>query len=77
MDFFMVDRHMGDGESACASVCFKGSGFCYDKGSAQANADDEAIHVGPHCISHDEKGKCTSENFCDGGSQSSGWRQIS
>jgi hypothetical protein len=45
----------GDGESACVSVCFKGSGFCYDKGSAQANADDEAIHVGPHCISHDKK----------------------
>ena len=56
-----------DGESACASVCFKGSGFCYDKGSAQANADDEAIHVGPHCISHDEKGKCTSENFVTAG----------
>jgi hypothetical protein len=46
----MVDRHMGDGESACVSVCFKGSGFCYNKGSAEANADDEAIHVGPHCI---------------------------
>ena len=42
-------------------------GFCYDKGSAQANADDEAIHVGPHCISHDEKGKCTSENFVTAG----------
>ena len=63
MDFFMVDRHMGDGESACVSVCFKSSGFCYNKGGAEANADDEAIHVGPHCISNDEKGKCTSENF--------------
>ncbi len=37
----MVDRHMGDGESACVSVCFKSSGFCYNKGGAEANADDK------------------------------------
>jgi hypothetical protein len=37
--------------------------FVMITGSAQANADDEVLHVGPHCISHDEKGKCTSEHF--------------
>ena len=37
--------------------------FVTISGSAQANADDEVLHVGPYCISHDEKGKCTSENF--------------
>ena len=36
--------------------------FVMITGSAQANADDEVLHVGPYCISHDENGS-TSENF--------------
>ena len=53
----MVDQYMGGRRKRVRKCLLAVAAFVTISGSAQANADDEILHVGPYCISHDEKGQ--------------------